>query len=77
MTRLDWMLKTLSETIAVRMHKHISLAPDAIEEDDIVVAREGWLTEEDLLAAVHILKECGVPHSPEDSQVAALRRNIL
>lgn len=77
MTRLDWMLKSLSETIAVRMHKHISIAPDAIDDGDIIVEREGWLTEEDLLAAAHILKECGIPHSPEDSLVAALRRNIL
>lgn len=76
MTHLDRMLKELTLSIARRMHKHISVAPDAIDDGDIIVEREGWLTIEEIMAATYInAREIGA--EPYECFTEAAKRNVV
>lgn len=55
MTHLDRMRQALTNAIAQRIHKHIKPHPHAIDEDDIIVEREGWITEDELRAAAYVI----------------------
>lgn len=76
MTNLDRMRQALTNAIAQRMHKHIKPHPDAIDVDDVIVEREGWLTVEELMAAAYInVREIGA--DPYGCFVEAAKRNVV
>lgn len=80
MTHFDSMRKNLTEAIARRIHKHIKPDPMALDEDDIILEREGWLTKEEMKAAVAILYEehnYGDEIDLEDCISEAQKRNVL
>lgn len=55
MTNLDRQRQALTLAIAKRMHRHIKPHPHAIDDDDIIVEREGWITEDELRAAAYVI----------------------
>lgn len=76
MTNLDCMRQALTNAIAQRMHKHIKPHPEAIDIDDVIVEREGWLTVEELMAASYInAREIGA--DTYDCFVEAAKRNVV
>ena len=76
MTQLDRMRQALTNAIAQRMHKHIKPHPHAIDEDDVIVEREGWLTVEEIMVAAYInAREIGA--DPYDCFTEAAKRNVV
>lgn len=83
MTNLDCMRQALTNAIAQRMHKHIKPHPDAIDIDDVIVEREGWLTEEELRACAYVIaSHDNVMEDPSFNlakayRVEAQKRNVV
>lgn len=82
MTDLDRKRQALTLAFARKMHKYTKEAPDAIDEDDIMVEREGWLSEDDLRAAAWVaMQDCTdfdrYIGFPKECELAALRRNVI
>lgn len=76
MTQLDRMRQALTDAIAQRIHKHIKPHPHAIDEDDVIVEREGWLTVEEIMAATYInAREIGA--DPYECFTEAAKRNVV
>lgn len=54
-TQFDKLRQRLSERIAHRMSPNIVPDPDGIEGDEVLLHPDGWLTEQELMAAAAIL----------------------